>query len=665
VGWRLVVAVGVIGAATAVLAGKAGLRAAIPTLVERQAAAGSAGAPSADDATVDARLLVVSVDGRDAALQAMQFELDHIGIPYTVVAAAALAGTPLSDGSSHGLWNGVILAGCGGAGGADAVPSLTAYLSAFHVRAACLYASADPSYGLGAPDSVDTRAAPLTLTYTPAGSAVFGWYATAAPIEVAGVAAALAAPSDAATAPLLVDGAGRAGAAVRSFPDGRELMLLTFDQAPGAAHSRQLMPGVASWVCRGVFVGEKRAFFGAQADDLFIGTVLHDGTTFRMSGDDLRNAARWQSAARAGGAGPGLTLTLPFNGVEVRDDDPLTQAARDVGADFAWVSHTFDHHRLTYADYARMTEELTDNDAVMTKYRFGPYDRASLVTPDVSGLMNAQAMQAAADWGIAQVVCDASYSGCNPPVPNTGVTVPVEPRLLMISRIPTNLYADVSTPDDWVAMYNGLNAGGAAGPLGYDGMLDRESDALLPHLLAGDMTPWMFHQANLRAYDGAHTLLTDLMDRLLAKYAALRVLPVVTLTMSEVADRMRARNAVGASGLVATIGPGRAITLRATQPITVPVTGARAANAESYGQIVISMVDVPAGSGVTIPLAATGGSAGATPNGAVGTGPGSGGGGCGCALGREATPRRRAPLVLLAVAGLYVWRRGRRARFDR
>ena len=134
-GWRLVVGVGVIGAAMAGLVARAGPGAAIPTLVERQAAAGSATAPLADDVTVDARLLLVSVDGRDAALQAMQSELDHIGIPYTVVAAAALAGTPLSDGSSHGLYNGVVLGGCGGAGAADAAPSLTAYLATFHVRA--------------------------------------------------------------------------------------------------------------------------------------------------------------------------------------------------------------------------------------------------------------------------------------------------------------------------------------------------------------------------------------------------------------------------------------------------------------------------------------------------------------------------------------------------
>src|SRR5262249_6581287 len=155
----------------------------------------------------------------------------------------------------------------------------------------------------------------------------------------------------------------------------------------------------------------------------------------------------------------GLTLTLPFNGVEVADGDPLTQAARDVGSQFQWVSHTFDHHRLDYADYARMTQELTSNDAVMTKYAFRPYDRPSLVSPDVSGLMNQPVMQAAADFGIEQLICDASYKGCDPPVPNTAITNPLVGALLMIPRIPTNLYANVSVPDDWVAQYNALHGG--------------------------------------------------------------------------------------------------------------------------------------------------------------------------------------------------------------
>jgi MYXO-CTERM domain-containing protein len=649
--------VAIVGAGAAMLGGRMGVSP-IGTIPETRAAAL---APA--DRSVDARLLLVGADGHDGALQAMRSQLEFVGIAYTEVNGSALAGTALTDSPSHGLYNGVILTSCTGAGAPDlaAMSPLAAYLATFGVRSACLSVAPDSSFGFGPAEVIDTRSSPLTLSYTPAGASVFGWYAAPTPVDVSGVTATMAAATDGATTPLLVDGAGRAGVAVHVFADGREVLLLSFDQAPGAPHSRQLLLGVASWTARGVFVGEPGAFFGAQADDLFLGTVLHDGTTFRMGGDDLRNAARWQAQARAGTIGGSLTLTLPFNGVEVRDDDPLTQAARDVGRQFQWVSHTFDHHRLDSADYARMTQELTSNDAVMTKYGFGPYDRSSLVTPDVSGLMNAEVMRAAYDFGIRQVVCDASYAGCDPPVPNTAIDDPVGGTLLMIPRVATGLYAAVSTPADWVAEYNTLNQAASGRALAYDEIVDKESEALLGHLLAGDLTPWMFHQANLRAYDGTHTLLTNLLDKLLEKYARLRVLPLVTLSMSDVAARMRARTGLQAAGVVATIGPGQTITVRAANAARVTITGARAPDARTYGAIVISTIDVPAGGTVTVPLAEAGGTdAGGTPGASPGQNLPGGSGGCGCALGPGSSPHAGSGAVaLLAALGLAA-RRGRR-----
>src|SRR4029078_8702137 len=132
---------------------------------------------------------------------------------------------------------------------AASVAALDAYAAAFGVRSACLFARADAALGLGA--GADPPASSVSLRYTPDGANVFGWYAANAPVVVSGVAAVLAPPADAATTPLLVDDAGDAPAAGHRSSDGRELMLLTFDQAPGALHSSQLLCGVASWVMRG------------------------------------------------------------------------------------------------------------------------------------------------------------------------------------------------------------------------------------------------------------------------------------------------------------------------------------------------------------------------------------------------------------------------------
>jgi MYXO-CTERM domain-containing protein len=231
----------------------------------------------------------------------------------------------------------------------------------------------------------------------------------------------------------------------------------------------------------------------------------------------------------------------------------------------------------------------------------------------------------------------------------------------MIPRVATGLYAAVSTPADWVAEYNSLNQAASGRALAYDEIVDKESEALLGHLLAGDLTPWMFHQANLRAYDGTHTLLTNLLDKLLEKYARLRVLPLVTLSMSDVAARMRARTGLQAAGVVATIGPGQTITVRAANAARVTITGARAPDARTYGAIVISTIDVPAGGTVTVPLAEAGGTdAGGTPGASPGQNLPGGSGGCGCALGPGSSPHAGSGAVaLLAALGLAA-RRGRR-----
>jgi hypothetical protein len=148
--------------------------------------------------------------------------------------SAPIAASTLSDNPGHGLYDGIVRVACGAGTGPDAasVSALDDYAAAFGVRSACLFAHGDPTLGLATGRNVDTGTSPVMLQYTAQGTAVFGWYATNAPVEVSGVAAALAAPIDATTTPLLVDQSGNAAVAIHQFADGHELMLLTFDQAP-------------------------------------------------------------------------------------------------------------------------------------------------------------------------------------------------------------------------------------------------------------------------------------------------------------------------------------------------------------------------------------------------------------------------------------------------
>jgi hypothetical protein len=137
----------------------------------------------------------------------------------------------------------------------------------------------------------------------------------------------------------------------------------------------------------------------------------------------------------------------------------------------------------------------------------------------------------------------------------------------------------------------------------YQQLIDRESSQLLIYLLTGNINPLMFHQANLRAYDGTHSLFSDLMDATYAKYSALFTLPVVTLTTDGIGARMASRMLYNTSGIsgISTIGSNgvSSVTLRVMKAATIPVTGLTLAcgtcTTETYGGQMIASVPITAG----------------------------------------------------------------------
>jgi hypothetical protein len=152
---------------------------------------------------------------------------------------------------------------------------------------------------------------------------------------------------------------------------------------------------------------------------------------------------------------------------------------------------------------------------------------------------------------------------------------------------------------DWVAEYNCIYP-----QLGYDyaQIIDNISDSFIVNMLKGNMDPEMFHQPNLNAYDGTHTLLTDLLDATFAKYDSMMTLPILSPTQDAMGAAMAARAQYDAAGVTATLIPHQRISITAQHAATVPVTGLPTAAAETYGGQPISHVSVGAGQTVTLPL---------------------------------------------------------------
>jgi hypothetical protein len=367
-----------------------------------------------------------------------------------------------------------------------------------------------------------------------------------------------------------------------------------------------------------VFLGERHVYMSPQVDDLLIhndqwvastacGTAFEaTGFEHRVTASDLLTVLNWQAATQSKQNTRSVRLSMAFNGYGAKrgsyTPDTLTPFIMlpPVKNAFHWISHTFTHQNLDAVNATTARQELKQNISMAATLGLPGFTPQTLVTPDVSGLVNATFLKTAYNLGVRYVVSDTSRPGYNNPTPNTGIVNTLQPGIFMIPRYPNNLFFNVGDPAAWAGEYNCMYRGYWGRDLSYEEILGIESDRLLTYLLKGDANPWMFHQTNLDAYQRNRTLLTDLLDATLAKYNALYRLPVLSPPMQQIGDLMIRRAAYNASGVTATWNPNGSITVRVTKQATIPITGMAAAGAESYGGQMISYVNVDPRRPITI-----------------------------------------------------------------
>jgi hypothetical protein len=342
-----------------------------------------------------------------------------------------------------------------------------------------------------------------------------------------------------------------------------------------------------------------------QVDDIFIDNDVYGGGNYRINAVDWAAVVAWQRQKELQAQTSGIRIQMAFNGegtTGIYSPDLLTPAVDLTSSEFPWINHTFTHQNLDpdSADYDMTYEEITRNNQTAASMGFASYDRRALVTPDVSGLTNPEAMSAAYDAGVRFLVTDTSKPGYDNPSPQAGIYNPLEPAILMIPRRPVNLYYNVTTPAQWTNEYNYLYHNYWGRDLSFSEILDKESDVLLQYMLRGEIDAWMFHQGNLRAYDGVHFLLGDLLDRTLEKYGRLFVLPVSSKTMVGLGQWTASRMRYDAAGIRCSFTPAQGtITMTAPRAAVVPVTGLCSGSSEAYGGQCISHVSLAPGQTVT------------------------------------------------------------------
>ena len=575
------------------------------------AGAGLVTAAPATDKVLRLRVLVLSATSNSETLTAIQSSLDYIGIPYDtwVVAdhpgawnAAVLAQGNLGRYCAVLLADGQLIAtGNTSAFTAAEWQVLWDYTSAFRVREVAWYTYPVADYGFATDESLGNVTVAATLT--PTGLPLFPYLNTANPITLAGGSVDAGTVAAGATA-ILQDSSARALGAHRLQANGRETVALTFECNRDTRHHKLLAYGLINWATRGVFRGERRVYMGPQVDDVMIADLLRGGASFRLTATDWNAMTTWLTARQSTPQFAGFRYYFPFNG-EGKDGygvtpDTLMPAIAATKDRFHWINHTFGHPLLDAVSYSEGLAQLQLNQDTAVALGLTSYDRRNLVTPEISGLANASFMQAAYDFGVRFMVSDASVAGQGNPRPNVGYYHALQPGILMLPREALQIDVDCSTPAELVAGYNLANGTS----LTYAEILDRESDGLLDAMIEGSVNPWMFHQSNLRAYDGVHSLLSDVLDRTMTKYQGWCNLPVVCPPMQDLGATVAARMACDAAPVDAYLVGGREVVLYSPRAVAVPLTGVAFGGEQwTYGGQSVSRVALAARQTLVVPLA--------------------------------------------------------------
>jgi len=583
-------------------------------------------------ASTDLAVLVVSATTNDAALPAIRQALDFLGTPYTVHVASAQPGTLTADrlaSGTRGFYSSVMLTDAALAYSPDGTTwtsalspaewaALNQYEVDFAVRRLNWSGYPNPDTGFNWPTAAyDSTGNAAVGTWTAAARASFPYLVTTNAFAVSNVWTYLATPLDTNTTVWLSDAQGHALIAVQKL-GGREVLSLTFDNAPWLIHSTVLAHGLVTWANKGLFLGERHTYLSAQIDDVFLADEMWPTGEFRQSAKDWQATINWQAKFNTRTLGRNFRYDMAFNGLgtvpgEYENDD-LTPFVRTNKSMFKWISHTYTHPYLDDISYTNALTEVTKNNQTATGLGLPNYSKQNMVTPNITGLNNPQFIKAAYDAGIRYLVTDTSIPAHRPTSPNTGIPNWVDARILMIPRHANNLFYNVSTPAEWVSEYNSIYNGYWGRDLSYAEILDNQADLLLGFLLKGDISPLMFHQPNLRDYNGqGNTLLGDLLDAVANKYERLYNFPALSPTMNNLATTLQQRMNYNASGVVATRHADNTLTLTVTKAARIPVTGlvnggvvsftgttAPVISAETYAGQRITYLTLAAGQSVTV-----------------------------------------------------------------
>lgn len=555
----------------------------------------SAGSRDANTPSLDLRLLIIAETGSEPNVVAWQSMLETMGTPYDVVVAAAENLTPdrLAKGK-RALYNGVVVISQKAWEALDQNEqgAIISFEQTFGVRHVTAYVYPNPSWGFEEALDPSGPMDDLVAAVTPEGKAALPGTTDTLPIDdQAWVYLAVAQD----VTPLLTGPQNSTLMGVRTYDDGREELIGTFDSSEVSEHAEVLIPAMLSWVTKGVHLGFKRNYLALHVDDILLPnhrwdpatkqTNTQTDTPIRMTPEDAEAAAAWSAKT-------GIVFDFVYNGygtelaTQQNGNDPLLTTLLADKDKFRWINHTYSHLNLDNATAEQLDEEIAKNITFADENGI-PIVKTELVTGEHSGLRNPNLPQALAKNNIAITASDHSVAGEPSQLLGNTWTVP---------RWPMNMYYDTGTREEQLDEFNNRYAGGSCvsecfeEPFSYEQYADWEADRILRILMSGNPDPHYLHQSNL----AEDRVFYDVFDRVLERYKALTSLPIAQPDYSAIAD-IRAANADWANQLEsgnveAFVQNGQIVFVNAAnKELRMPVTGAQ--GLDQYGAEISGFVD--------------------------------------------------------------------------
>ncbi|MEZ4606931.1 MAG: hypothetical protein R2865_09075 [Deinococcales bacterium] len=341
------------------------------------------------------------------------------------------------------------------------------------------------------------------------------------------------------------------------------------------------------WVSRGVFIGERRMYLNIDVDDWYLASDVWNPSLngndpnqqYRISGKDalavrtgmLSLRSRYPQASS-------LIYNIAFNASlaasarsSCSGSPSLEAATLCINTSLNWISHTYTHSLMDFLNYATSRYEMDQNSAFAQQVGLS-YNAQTLVTGNHSGLgwfkiadgqargwtcqydqvptdeycqfglihSNAEMLRAAADVGIKYLAANRGWYSHTAECDSCGIVHPLDSRIFLVPRWPTNIFYNTGTPDQNVSEFNylygpnGIIRDGNGNPFfssnqTYTQMLDFEANTALYHILSFSPYPHFFHQENFRQYSTGKSLISDWTDAVLKSYTSYFNLPILSM----------------------------------------------------------------------------------------------------------------------------------------